>query len=127
MQQNKKIVITKEEIRPVAERMKAEGRTLTLIHGYVDKEGKKVITYDYDFGCLLENYEVVGEDVLPTISDIYDQAAAWPERELNELIGIEFEGLDTSKRLFMPEHLLEGQGQILVIPLAELREKNILN
>ncbi len=126
MQENKKFVITKDEVRQVAERMKADGRMLTLIHGYVDKEGKKVVSYDYDFGCCLETYEVSGEDSLPTISDIYDQGAAWPERELNELMGMEFEGLDTSKRLFMPENLLEGQGQILVTPLSELREKNIM-
>ena len=127
MQENNKITITKDEVRTVAQRMKEEGRMLTLIHGYVDKEGKKVVSYDYDFGCTLERYVVVGEDVLPTISDIFDDGAAWPERELNELMGMEFEGLDTSNRLFMPEHLLEGQGQILVTPLSELREKNILD
>ena len=48
------------------------------------------------------------------------------ERELNELLGIEFEGLDMSKRLFLPEDMLEteGKGQIFVMPLSELREKN---
>ncbi|MBR5474868.1 MAG: NADH-quinone oxidoreductase subunit C [Lachnospiraceae bacterium] len=127
MQENKKITITKDEVREVAQRMRNEGRMLTLIHGFVDKEGKKHISYEYDFGCTLERYEVVGEESLPTISDIFDDGAAWPERELNELMGMEFEGLDTSKRLFMPEHLLEGQGQILVTPLSELREKNILD
>ena len=57
---------------------------------------------------------------------IYDVAAEWPERELNELFGIEFEGLDTSKRLFLPEDMLdpEGRGQIMVTPLSELVEKN---
>ena len=40
-------------------------------------------------------------------------------------MGINFEGLDTSKRLFLPENLLEtqGKGQILVTPLSELVEK----
>ena len=56
----------------------------------------------------------------------YDTAATWPERELNELFGINFEGLDTSKRLFLPEDMLEtqGRGQIMVTPLSELVEKN---
>ena len=53
-------------------------------------------------------------------------AAIWPERELNELLGIQFEGLDTSQRLFLPEDMLEtqGRGQIMVTPLSELVEKN---
>ena len=64
---------------------------------------------------------------IPSISEIYDQAAAWPERELNEIFGVEFEGLDMSKRLFLPEEMLEtqGKGHIMVTPLAELRAKNI--
>lgn len=125
MQENKKFTITKEEILPLAERMKAEGHMLVMVHGYADKEGVSVISYDYDCGPCVESYEIRGEAVLPSISGIYDQAAAWPERELNELLGVTFEGLDTSKRLFMPENLLDGQGQILVTPLSELREKNI--
>lgn len=125
MQENKKIEITKEEILPVARRMREAGQKLVMVHGYVDKEGVNVVTYDYDMGPCVESYEIKGETVLPSISEIYDQAAAWPERELNELLGITFENLDMSKRLFMPESLLEGQGHILVTPLSELREKNI--
>ena len=65
--------------------------------------------------------------MLPSIGDIYDTAATWPERELNELFAVEFEGLDTSKRLFLPEDMLEtqGRGQIMVMPLKELVEKNL--
>ena len=64
---------------------------------------------------------------VPSISEIYDTAASWPERELNELMGIEFEGLDVSQRLFLPEDMLEtqGKGQILVMPLKELVDKNL--
>jgi len=63
--------------------------------------------------------------VLPSIEPVYDLAAQWAEREITELIGVTFEGLDTSKRLFMPDNLLEGNGQILVMPLAELRKANV--
>ena len=68
---------------------------------------------------------MLGEKSVPSIADIYDEAARWPELELYELLGIEFEGLDTSKRLFLPENMLEtqGKGQILVTPLSELVEK----
>ena len=45
---------------------------------------------------------------------------------LNELFGITFEGLDTSQRLFLPEEMLDpqGRGQIMVMPLSELVERN---
>ena len=69
---------------------------------------------------------MVGETTVPSIGEIYCEAATWPEREVNELFGITFEGLDVSKRLFLPEDMLEtqGKGQIMVTPLKELVEKN---
>ncbi len=124
MQTNEKIVITKEQVLETAERMRSEGRLLTMIHGYLEQDGTAVVTYDYDDGANLLCYEVRGESVLPSISGIYDQAAAWPEREINELLPISFEGLNCEQRLFLPDNLLDGKGQILVTPLNELREKN---
>lgn len=125
MQTNKKILITKEEIVPTAQKMREEGRMLLLIHGHRDTEGAPVVTYDYVVGDVFESYEVRGEEKLPDISDIYDLAAAWPEREINELIGVEFEGLDCSERLFLPDNMNEDmKGQILVTPLEELRKAN---
>ena len=125
MQEYKKISITKDEIVPIAERMRKDGVILAMIHGYLGKDGLPNISYEYQIGTGIESYTVEGEKVLPTISHIYDKAAEWPERELNELIDITFEGLDTSKRLFMPDSMLEGQGQIFVTPMEELIEKNI--
>ena len=127
MQEYKRIDITKDEIVPIAEKMRKEGVFLIMIHAFFNKEGKVDISYDYEVKPDIVSYHVVGENVVPSIGDIYDTAATWPERELNELMGIEFEGLDTSKRLFLPQEMLEtqGKGQILVMPLKELREKNI--
>ena len=125
MQEYKKISITKDEIVPIAERMRKDGVILAMIHGYLGKDGLPNISYEYQIGTGIKSYTVEGEKVLPTISHIYDKAAEWPERELNELIDITFEGLDTSKRLFMPDSMLEGQGQIFVTPMEELIEKNI--
>ena len=125
MQEYKKISITKDEVVPTAERMRKDGVILAMIHGYLGKDGLPNISYEYQIGTGIESYTVEGEKVLPTISHIYDLAAEWPERELNELIDITFEGLDTSKRLFMPDNMLEGQGQIFVTPMKELIEKNI--
>ena len=123
MQEYKRIMIGRDEIVPLAQKMRAEGVVLAMIHGYPDEEGKPVISYEYQIGTGIESYTVAGESVLPSISEVYDKAAEWPERELTELMDITFEGLDTSKRLFLPETMFEGQGQILVTPMDELIEK----
>lgn len=127
MQEYKRIDIDKEQIVPLAERMRRQGRQLVMIHGFIDKNGQMDISYDYAVEPVIESYHVVGQTVLPSIGEIYDTAATWPERELNELFAVEFEGLDTSKRLFLPEDMLEtqGRGQIMVMPLKELVEKNL--
>ena len=126
MQEYKRIDITRDEIVPVAERMRKAGKLLIMIHAFFNADGQPDVSYDYEVDSATESYHVVGEEKLPSISGIYDLAAQWPERELNELMGLEFEGLDTSKRLFLPEDMLEdqGKGQILVMPLSELVEKN---
>lgn len=127
MQEYKRIDISKDQIVPVAERMRKAGNYLIMVHAFLNKEGQIDISYDYAVDPDTESYHVVGEMKVPSIGEIYDTAATWPERELNEIFGIEFEGLDVSKRLFLPEDMLEdqGKGQIMVTPLSELREKNI--
>ena len=127
MQEYKRIDISKDQVVPVAERMRREGRYLVMIHGFINNDGQMDVSYDYAVDPAIESYHVVGETVLPSICAIYDTAATWPERELNELFAVEFEGLDTSKRLFLPEDMLEtqGKGQIMVTPLSELVEKNL--
>ena len=127
MQEYKRIDIGKDQIVPVAERMRKAGVYLVMIHAFIDKEGRMDISWDYAVDPAIESYHVVGEMKVPSVGEIYDTAATWPERELNELFGIEFEGLDVSKRLFLPEDMLQtqGKGQIMVTPLKELVEKNI--
>ena len=127
MQEYKRIDIGKDQIVPVAERMRKAGVYLVMIHAFIDKEGRMDISWDYAVDPAIESYHVVGEMKVPSVGEIYDTAATWPERELNELFGIEFEGLDVSKRLFLPEVMLEtqGKGQIMVTPLKELVEKNV--
>lgn len=123
MQDYKKFNIAKEEIVPLAKKMKDQGVVLTMIHGHMNDDGKPSISYDYQIGTGIESYQVDGESVLPSIGSIYDQAAYWPERELMELIDVKFDGCDNSKRLFMPDSMLSGQGQITVTPISEIREK----
>ena len=125
-QEYKRIDITKDQIVPIAERMRKNGVYLVMIHAFLNKEGKMDISWDYAVDPIVESYHVVGEEVLPSIGGIYDVAATWPERELNELFGLTFEGLDTSQRLFLPEEMLDpqGRGQIMVMPMSELLERN---
>lgn len=123
MQEYRKIPITKDEIIPVAHRMRKAGVILSMIHGYLDEENVPHISYEYQIDTVIESYTVVGETELPSISELYSEAAAWPERELNELFGFTFEGLDTSKRLFLPDTMLSGQGHIIVTPMDELIDK----
>lgn len=121
--------ISVEEIVPTAKAMREKGVVLTMIHGHVDKDGAFVVAYDYQMDKMVVSYQITTtEKSIPSISAIYDAAAAWPEREINELMGIEFEGLDTSQRLFMPEDQLDERGHIIVTPLSELvanRDKNL--
>ena len=126
MQEYKRIDISKDQVVPIAERMRKQNVYLVMIHAFVNKDGLLDVSWEYAVDPAIESYHVVGEMVLPSIGDIYDTAATWPERELNELFGVEFEGLDMSQRLFLPEDLLEtqGRGQIMVTPLRELVEKN---
>ena len=123
MQEYKRIDITKDEIVPTAERMRKDGVHLAMIHAYIDKDGTPVVSYEYTIGGGIESYTVTGESTLPSIIDIYDLGAEWPEREIMELMPITFEGVDTSQRLFMPDSMIEGQGQILVTPMKELIAK----
>ena len=127
MQEYKRIDIGKDQIVPGAERMRKAGVYLVMIHAFIDKEGRMDISWDYAVDPAIESYHVVGEMKVPSVGEIYDTAATWPERELNELFGITFEGLDVSQRLFLPEDMLEtqGKGQIMVTPLKELVEKNV--
>ena len=126
MQEYKRIDISKDQVVPIAERMRKQNVYLVMIHAFLNKDGLLDVSWEYAVDPAIESYHVVGEMVLPSIGEIYDTAATWPERELNELFGVEFEGLDMSQRLFLPEDLLEtqGRGQIMVTPLRELVEKN---
>ncbi|MBR3245000.1 MAG: NADH-quinone oxidoreductase subunit C [Parasporobacterium sp.] len=122
MQPYEKRIISKEEVIPVAQEMRAEGVPLAMIHAFIDDNGVPNVSYEYQKDPAIISCTVEGESVLPSISAIYDLAAEWPEREIMELMPITFEGVDTSKRLFMPDSMLDGQGQILVTPMDKLKK-----
>ena len=70
MQENKVTQITKDQVVPVAERMKKAGRYLVMIHGWLDKDGQLVVSWDYSVPPAIEKYQVIGEMKLPTNSEI---------------------------------------------------------
>lgn len=122
MQEYKQHVIKKEEVITVAKRMREIGVPLAMIHAYITDKGVPHVSYEYQSDPDIISVTVIGESELPTISEIYDLAAEWPEREIMELMPITFEGLSTEKRLFMPDNMLDGQGQILVTPMDQLKK-----
>lgn len=123
MQPYQKFDIAKEEIVSTAQRMHAAGIPLIMIHGLVNAEGQNVVSYEYGVDKGIESYQVTfADNALPSVSAVYDAAAAWPEKELEELMGIQFDGLDMPGRLFLPENLIDDRGHIIVTPLSELRE-----
>lgn len=125
MQEFKSYEIKYDEIETIALKMKNAGRRIVMIQGYVDSEGENVVCYQYAVDNCVESYYIKGQTELPSISHIYDLAAAWPEEELFELMDIKFHGLQMKGRLFLPDTMLEGQGHIIITPLSELREKAI--
>ena len=122
MQPYEKKMITKEELIPTAEKMRADGVALAMIHAFVSDSGIPNVSYEFQMDPSIISITIEGESVLPSISSIYDLAAEWPEREIMELLPITFEGVDTSRRLFMPDNMLDGQGQILVTPMDKLKK-----
>lgn len=124
-QEYKKIIIGKDEVIPVAERMRKEGRYLVMIHAFFNKDGEADISYDYAVDPAVESYHVIGEMKVPSISEIYDTAASWPERELNELWASSLRDWTFHSACSCPKicSKQQGKGQILVMPLKELVDK----
>jgi Ni,Fe-hydrogenase III component G len=113
--------ITREELIPIAEKMLNEKRRLVIMNGYVDKEGSNVVAYNFDIDGDIKTYLCKGYSLLPSLTPIYKGSAQWCEEEICEMMPIDFEGLEKSGRLFLPEEF-DGSGQILVMPLSELKK-----
>lgn len=113
--------VTKEELLSVVQKMLEEKRRLVIMNGYVDKEGNNVVAYNFDIDGDIKTYLCKGYSSIPSITPIYGGSAQWCEEEITEMMPIEFEGLAKSGRLFLPEEF-DGSGQILVMPLSELKK-----
>ena len=58
MQEYRKIVIDKEQIVPIAEKMRKNGNALLMIHAFINKEDKFDISWDYIVDPAVESYHV---------------------------------------------------------------------
>ena len=112
--QKKDIVLKVQEVRD-------KGGRLVAINGYVDKEKNNVVVYTLEYDDVRKHYHVKGEKSLPTVTNIY-KGAQWFEEEIQEVMPLKFEGVVFSERLFLPEEFKEGEGQILIMPLNELKK-----
>jgi hypothetical protein len=113
--------ISREELIPTAQKMLEEKRRLVIMNGYVDKEGNNVVAYNFDVDGDIRTYLCKGYSELPTLTTVYGGSAQWCEEEICEMMPIQFDGLEKSGRLFLPDDF-DGSGQILVLPLAELKK-----
>ena len=55
MQEYKRIDIGKDQVLPVAERMRREGRYLVMIHGFINNDGLMDVSYDYAVDPAIES------------------------------------------------------------------------
>lgn len=117
-----KINISSNELIKIAKEMKNQKNRLVIINGYINEDKENVVCYNFDINGKIDTYTIVGEDKIPTITTIYGEAARWCEEEIEELMKVEFMGLNRSRRLFLPEEFKDGEGQILVMPLKELKK-----
>ncbi|MCI9069541.1 NADH-quinone oxidoreductase subunit C [Clostridium sp.] len=113
--------IKKKDIVLKVQEVRDKGGRLVAINGYVDKEKNNVVVYTLEYDDVRKHYHVKGEKSLPTVTNIY-KGAQWFEEEIQEVMPLKFEGLVFSERLFLPEEFKEGEGQILIMPLNELKK-----
>ena len=73
MQEYKKTVITKDQVVPIAEKMRKAGNALVMIHGFIDNDGQMDVSWDYAVDPAIESYHVIGETVLPSIGELTTQ------------------------------------------------------
>lgn len=118
----KGIEISKDEILEVAEKNFQDRNRLIIINGYINTEKQNVVAYNFDINGDVITYLVKGENELPSLTEIYGESARWAEEEIEELMPVKFTNLNRSRRLILPEDFKEGEGQILVMTLSELKK-----
>ena len=111
--------IQKKDIVSKVQDVRDKGGRLVAINGYVDAEKNNIVVYTLEYDDVRRHYHVKGENLLPTVTNVY-KGAQWFEEEIQEMMPVEFEGLVFSGRLFLPEEFKDGEGQILKIGRAHV-------
>lgn len=113
--------ISKENILTIVKNIRDKGGRLVAINGYVNKEKTNIVVYTLEYDDVRGQYRIIGEDRIPTLTNIY-KGAQWFEEEIQEMMPVKFDGLEFSGRLFLPEEFKNGEGQILIMTLEELKK-----
>lgn len=122
MHKFKGINVSAKEIIDISKNMISDERRLVIINGYINEDKEPVVCYNFDIDGEIETYKIIGEKEIPTITSVYKESARWCEEEIEEMMDIKFLGLNRSGRLFLPDEFKNGEGQILVMPLDELKK-----
>ncbi|EKY29391.1 NADH-quinone oxidoreductase subunit C [Clostridium celatum] len=113
--------ISKENLLTIVKNIRDKGGRLVAINGYVNKEKTNIVVYTLEYDDVRGQYRIIGEDRIPTLTNIY-KGAQWFEEEIQEMMPVKFDGLEFSGRLFLPEEFKNGEGQILIMTLEELKK-----
>lgn len=114
--------IDKSQLIDLANKMLTEKRRLLMINGYINEEKQNVVAYNFDIDGGVTTYFIKGESEIPSITPVFGASARWPEEEIEEMMPVKFTNLNRTGRLFLPEEFKDGEGQILVIPISELKK-----
>lgn len=94
---------------------------LVALNGYINEEKQNTLVYTFEFNDSRKSYFIKNVEEVPTITKVY-KGASWFEEEIEEMMPIKFNGLHRKGRLFLPEEFSVGEGQILIMPLNELKK-----
>lgn len=113
--------ISKEILISKVQKVRDKGGRLVAINGYINKDKNNVVVYTVEYDNVRNHYHIIGENIIPTLTTIY-KGAQWFEEEIQEVMPVKFDGLESSERLFLPEEFKDGEGQILIMSLDELKK-----
>lgn len=122
MENYKTTDIEPAELTTYARWVKDKGGRLVAINGYINDNNENIVAYTFEYEDLRETAFIRNVNEIPTLTNDYKGAAQWFEEEIEEVMKVKFIGLEKSGRLFLPEEFKEGEGQILVMPLDELKK-----
>ena len=77
--------IQKKDIVSKVQDVRDKGGRLVAINGYVDAEKNNIVVYTLEYDDVRRHYHVKGENLLPTVTNVY-KGAQWFEEEIQEIV-----------------------------------------